>query len=189
MVYRQLLRWEGLGKSPKFNILHFDSTATNTADMQTGLALWLEALKGRWCETFSVTILGEVVQLNDATGQLEAVIGGSDSAPIEGTNTSPVSADATQVLMRWGTAMVVNGRRLSGRTFFPGVPQPSVVDGNLSSAAKTIWDNETAIYLGTDPGLAVWHRPTASAPTGGVVAPVTNGVAWSELAVQRGRRG
>lgn len=133
---------------------------------------WLVRTSGREMDNATGTLTDE---WNEATEQSGSGAGSGE----------PV-ADATQVLVRWNTNTIINGRFLRGRTFIPGLQTGLLVGGNLGSAS-IITVNAACVTLLTDnEGFGVWHRPVGGA--GGSFSYAIAGNVWSELAVLRQRR-
>lgn len=188
-IYKVVTRWTGLGKSPKYSIMYYDGSEATVADaVASTRALW-DVLKGSLSTTISAQVLGEVRVYNEITGDLISVNSAADAAPVTGTVSGEVAADATQILIRWRTATVVGGRLLQGRQYVPGVPVAVIDDGNLKGTNVAGMTTDIAAWLLPGRSLVVWHRPTPAAPAGGSVGLVTTGSVWAEFAVQRRRRG
>lgn len=132
----------------------------------------------------------EVRILDDATGQLTGVANVTAAAPVAGNVAGQPVADASQILMRWNTGFIVNGRRLVGRTFVPGLPVASLQGGNLAGASALDFASKGNALVSSLTGtnrLVVWHRPKNGA--GGTVWPINTCTVWGEMAVLRRRRG
>lgn len=146
------------------------------------------------CEGLSnqvtATVASEVRTLNVGTGVLEAVGSVNGGAPVPGNVAGQPVADASQILMRWNTGEIVNGRRLVGRTFIPGLPVASLTGGNLNGASAADFATKGQGLITSLAGqapLVVWHRPVNGA--GGVAWAADTATVWSEMAVLRRRRG
>jgi hypothetical protein len=137
--------------------------------------------------TFQVD--GQVDTFDPATGSLTGSVGVTTPAVVNGTGSGDELPRQTQLLIRYNTGAIVNGRRLKGRTFVPllteaanslGLPNISIV--NVGNAA--------AILLGTTitsvVSQSVWHRPNLSGAGGS--APVTSRSVSNQWASQRSRR-
>lgn len=135
--------------------------------------------------TWNVRTSGKVI--DDATGTLVGFWGDSNTKSGVGTLSGQPVPNASQVLLRWRTSDIVNGRLLQGRTFVPGLATASLDAGQLAAAAVTAFQAGQAALLAAVPGdLQVWHRPKGGSP--GAAHTVTSAATWSELATQRRRR-
>ena len=98
---------------------------------------------------------------------------------------SPV-ADTTQVLIRWQTGGISNGRFVKGRQFIPGLVTTGLSGGNLSPTAQGVFGPAASALVAADVGMGVWHRPGPSG--GGAWYEASAATVWNELAVLRRRR-
>jgi hypothetical protein len=135
---------------------------------------------------FDQTVLAIEATTGVLTGSFTAapaltVVGGSGSEPLP---------RQTQGLIRWGTASVINGRRVRGRLFVPGV-QEGDNDGTGSPLAALVTALTTAgatvfIAGATSSEACVWHRPTGG--SGGASPDITAASGSPTWAVLRSRR-
>ena len=125
-------------------------------------------------------------EMDNATGTLTGAWSDGTAQVGGGAGSGETVADATQILVRWSTATIVNGRFHRGRTFIPGCQVAALVSGNLAAANVTAINTACTTLLTDNEGFGVWHRPVDGA--GGSFSLATSGNAWSELAVLRQRR-
>jgi hypothetical protein len=190
VVFEVITNWQGPGHSPKQSVTFFaDDTTGGASGAAAEMHTLVDAIKSRFSTAYTATVSGTVKTLDTATGALTAVNAGADQAPVVGTSSGSVSADATQFLVRFNTGAVVNGRLLKGRWFVPGVTISAENGGNVESTFLGAFNTALASALSSTPGLVVWHRPSDSAPAGGSAHAVTSAQCWSEFAVLRRRRG
>ena len=94
--------------------------------------------------------------------------------------------NASQILVRWGTGVIYQGKRIRGRTFVPGVASTALVEGEVGSAAVAAINTAALALASAGVGFGVWSRPRVGVP--GLHAAATTGTVWGEFAVQRRRR-
>lgn len=156
------------------------------ATQRSDLGDLLDAIGGVLDQNVSWLVETAGREMDSLTGTLTGVW--TDTTPFAGTGGTigQSNPDAAQLLIRWNTQAIVDGRFLKGRTFIPGVSTTSVTDGNVS--ATTLAGLQTAVntFVGAFNGFGVWHRPTAGA--GGSFATAQTGSIWSEYAILRRRR-
>lgn len=188
MVHEYILNWTTPGGSGRSTIY-----TRPTGDPQTitnSIRTWAGLICQGLSNQVSVTPGSEVRRLDVNSGMLTGVFSVTPGTTIPGNVSQQPVADANQVMLRWGTGTIVNGRRLVGRTFLPGLPVGSLSGGNIAAATVTDFGNKANALVtalaGTAP-LVVWHRPVNF--TGGSDALTTGGTCWSEVAVLRRRRG
>lgn len=184
MVFRFALDWATPGARPGRTILH----AQELQDVEDFLANFQDAwtgIKVNFVQQASWRFDGEVVLLDTATGVLQSAATIPSVAAQSGTAQGDVVANSAQVLIRWASHAVVNGRRMAGRSFLPGLAVGATLDGEITPAL--VGGMAGALRAAGVPAtLAVWHRPQNGA--GGSLHAVNDCTVWNELAVLRRRR-
>jgi len=126
--------------------------------------------------------LGDVAQINEATGTL---VGVTSVTPATGTGTDAGDALAigTNGLLRLFSNVIANGRLVRGRIFLPGPTEGqntagvpiSAYTGDYNTAAATLMADANTEWR-------IWSR------THGVAPDVTAATTWSKWAFLRSRR-
>lgn len=193
MVLRGTIEWTATtGARGGVSVFHA-SNGTNRDLFRN----WLVEFANTWgplaSDQWSATVQGEILTLDTATGQMTDVDSGS-STQVVGAVVGEAVADSTCALLRYQTAAIVNGHRVRGRTYVPGLPAAELVDGQW--APTFVADLEgLAANFGTQTGAVVYARPvydrSASPPV--LVRPGTEHAiggtnAWPQCAVLRHRR-
>lgn len=187
MVREILVDWTTASGGGKVSVLYF-LEATTVAEQRAALGTWLGGLAGGLHSTTQYSVRTEGRELDTSTGALTGawveptVYAGAGTA----SGGQPI-ADATQVLVRWQTGNIVGGRFLQGRTYIPGLMTSNVAGGNLAPTVRSAYAGHSGNLVSAAVQLAVWHRPTGGA--GGEAWAVEAASVWTELAVQRRRRG
>lgn len=186
LMRRWITEWTGPGHSPKLTIMHARADVPINPQLTTLYNLW-NGFRARLSAQFGFLIPYDVEIFDDATGQLvgQETASGSN-AGVGSTAAAPVP-DSSQILIRWRTGAIVNGRRVHGRSFVPGCGLDSMSNGNLASSAETALQGFTNTFVNAQTGFTIWHRPTAGAD--GLQADILTSDVWNEFAVQRRRRG
>lgn len=139
--------------------------------------------------TVTVSCNQAVDVLDQITGALTGQLAAGSPANVLGTGTGELPR-ATMMLLRYNTAMVINRRRLMGRSFIG--PNAQLVNNNgsvLAASQTALLTAATQLNSGaTASQLVVWHRPTDLAPAGGLTAPVISYATNTEFSVLRSRR-
>lgn len=180
-------RWEGPQAQSLYTVMYFTDVEFTVAEQRAAIgALWT-AVKVQLSNQYSYTVETEGRVLDDTTGGLT----GSWADPTAQTGTGTVATqpvpDSSQMLLRWNTGVVYQGRFLKGRTFVPGLSRDGLADGNLNPTATASMTTAANNFATAEKGFGVWSRPTST--RSGIILPVASGSCWSEIAVQRGRRG
>lgn len=116
--------------------------------------------------TAQVDNVGDVIE--DSTG---ALLGNWISAPvlpIVGGQTGAYAAPAGGAI-RWQTGVILNGSRVSGRTFVVPLAASSFdLNGSLTPVAIAyMTDAAAALVLQQSSSFCIWHRPFAGSPAVG----------------------
>lgn len=183
--------WPG---GPGLNTFYFDATTTpsNTvaADVVGRVRAFWNSSAALFPTTFSAQVQANVDQLDETTGTLLGTFVGGAPAVVAGASGTAYNAFATMVLLRLNTGVVLNGRRVVGRSFIG--PVTSTVDqgGNpLLSNVTTLLAAATAMLTGSTSAIPeVWHRPFPKGSGTGREFFVTNFTAAPYFAVLRSRR-
>ena len=136
----------------------------------------------------AVNVSPDVFNINDSDGALVSIVSvGTPPATVTGAGTGDPLPPATQGLLQWRTAGIVNNRVVRGRTFIPaqgeGGSASGAPDSGLIALYQTAANNLIALVT---PQLQVWHRPLNG--TGGSSHAVTSASVWQKWAVLRSRR-
>lgn len=172
--------------SGKVSVMYFLADGA-VAAQRTALGTFWGAVDGALDNSVQWSVRGEGIEIDDATGTLVDSWAEASAKTGQGAGNDNPVPDAAQVLVRWRTSSVVNGRFLVGRQFIPGLGALNSTDGNVGGTSITIVQNAANALIASGTGLVVWHRPGPSG-TGSSTAVSTASV-WSELAVLRKRRG
>lgn len=182
--YRAL--WSVPGGGTGFSVLHF-TLAGNGGVAQTiadQTRVFFEAVKGGFPDDVTINYDSEVLDLLE-DGTLSAVWPVTPPAATTGTSAA-VYSRAAGARIDWGTDTIVNGRRLSGRTYL--VPMGSTFFDTVglittaNRAALVTAGTNFITQTGLNRPLRVWSR------THGVSAVVTDASAPAAGAILRGRR-
>lgn len=183
---RWVTEWSGPGHSPKVTVMHARADQPIDDQLAALQALWF-GCRGSQASLYGWLIPYEVEIIDEATGTLigtETAVG--DNSGVGASNVGP-AADLTQVLLRWNTGVIVSGRRLQGRTYWPGIIATASDGGNLAAPVRAVMQGAVSGFVAAAQGFGVWHRPKSGAD--GQLAVLTGGSVWSEFASQRRRRG
>lgn len=200
MTLRVEAIWTGLGGSPYYSRFHFgeENGGEGGADAVAAAGAvqgYFSSLMPRLKAGLQVTIQPEVYSFRPSDGELLAAFPVS-VAPYSGSVAQDPMPRAVQALGQFITGSFVNGRRLRGRTFIPGIPEGEASPtGGLSETFRS--NLRTAVDLlrtGAPVGqpLVVWSQPreaTENAPARvGAVRAVSSTNVWTEYASLRSRR-
>lgn len=180
--------WTGPQGSFLRNIMYFDGgTTTALSDARTAVASLWDGATGVISDQYTWSVETTARVLAPSTGTLLDVVSDPDPATGAGDQDQEPVPDASQVLFRWRTGLVVQGRFLQGRTYVPGLASGSLTNGNITPAVVTALSGVVSDFLTAAGGaFGVWHRPQGG--SGGTWSPAASAAVWPELAVQRRRR-
>lgn len=186
---RQIItNWVVPGSSSDITTVHnFTETATVAEQRQSVQNFWL-GFTGLLASGVSWVVRDSGDLLDEATGGLT----GDWSDPVQligpPTNgTGAVVPNASMLLIQWRTGRIRRGRRVTGRTFIPGISSGMLENGELSANAQGFASLAAAGMVSSGVGFSVWSRPVDG--SAGVLSPIVSGACWNEMATQRRRRG
>lgn len=185
MVTEIITEWTIERSSGGLSIMYFADEG-GVAAQRTALANFWSALTSNLDQQTSWRIQTNGRILDEASGTLTGFWADPTNRAGNGSATGDPVSNSTQGLVRWLTDDVVNGRRVQGRTFVPGITKNAIVSGELSASVLTAMQTAASAYADAS-GLVIWHRPDDSG-SGGSVHSVTAASVWNEFAVLRGRR-
>ena len=178
--------WTTLSGRPGTTVMYFQ-TSQPASDQRSALATFWTAISDALDAATTWEIATSGKEIDPATGTLTGTWADGTARAGDGNSTGagPVP-DATQALVQWQSGVIVNGRRVRGRTFVPGFSQDVIISGELGAGTVTGLTTAAQNFLNAMPAFNIWHRPSASGP-GQAVTPNVATV-WTELAVLRRRR-
>jgi hypothetical protein len=192
-VYRMTMTWTGFTGSPGYTNLYFINPEEPTLAIRNTTAgrvrTWFEAIKTTLPSTVQIAYPSEMEQITTETGVLMSTMPidalANTVGTLVGTFASPVGA-----CVNWSTSLIVNGRKLRGRTFL--VPMGSAAfqtDGTLKDTDRTaiVTASNTLASYQDNLVLGIWHRPSLGGADG-VAAQVASASVKDKAAVLRSRR-
>lgn len=189
-----LVSWTAGNTQGGTSVLFFDlltDVEAQRADLGAALATTSDLLATG--VFYEVATEGRII--DDTTGELTGTWSDATEFSGNGTTSGGVVSNASQVLVRFLTSTIRDGRVIKGRVNIPGLAASLAPAGEPSAAVvtslTTAWGNLTGAG-----GLVVWSRPRAANPDvvppvearTGISVPTTGISVWSELAVLRRRR-
>jgi hypothetical protein len=178
-----LVTWNGATGLPGLSV--FYTLAAD--DVTTNLGTFFTAIKALFPNGMSWTIPAAGDQISDNSGQLTGGWVGGTAATITATGGTSYAA-GTGTFVQWGTSIIVNNRRLKGRTFLAPLSTTQYdTDGTILTAAVTTLNTNLATLVGAGK-LRVFHRPPKHTFSGGTSAVITSGVCADKTTSLRTRR-
>nr|CRY97393.1 hypothetical protein [uncultured prokaryote] len=191
MPIREILtQWTSPQSPGGTTVMYFNDTETIEDQRAALQTFWETVAAGLVIETtWQIAQEGRV--LSATTGVLDSLwseptfytgVGERDSEPVP---------NAAQLLLRWVTGQVADGRVIKGRNFVPGASMTVNYEGQVIA----VFMAQVQAAMGTfvvESGLQVWHRPRPATDDDpgrlGNSFIVNDGSVWQEWAVQRKRR-
>jgi len=180
------VQWTTSNGPGKVSVLYFNA-AVAVATQRTHLHTWLTNMMGALDTGTSYIISTSGREWDTATGALTGAWSEATTKVGAGTVGGEPVPDAIQMLYRWRTGTIVNGRFLAGRTFIPGCARINDLDGNLDNALAAGLESAGQTFASSAATPVVWHRPVSG--SGGSEAQFQTCSVWREFAVLRRRRG
>jgi hypothetical protein len=181
-----LVDWTAAGNAGGVSVFHCPEAGDTIANNRLHLYTFLKALDAVFASGTSWVIRTDGKVLDDATGSLVDKWTEGTARTSTGSSGTAVVANASQVLVRFNTSSIINGRFLTGRVYLPGASTTVLSNGQVASGTQTTINAAAATFVATTSSYGVWHRPTGG--SGGVIHPMTSASTWAELATLRKRR-
>ena len=187
------MRWAGFSGAPGFTNLYFLNPEPPTLAIRNTTAgrvrTFLETCKTKLPSTVTISYPTEMEQLEIDTGALVGTLPIDTLTNTVGTLVGNFSSP-TGACINWQTGLIVNGRRLRGRTFL--VPLGGAAyqnDGTLNDGDRTAMATAATTLCSYQDNLvlAIWHRPSPGG-SDGVAAQVSSASVTDKAAVLRSRR-
>lgn len=197
---RHRVTWSGFAGGPGVSTFY---TPTGSA-MNTALHAFFLAVVADIPSTVTLKVEASGDTIESTTGALVGSWVDTNTATVTGSAVGSYSA-VSGLLMRWGTATFLSGRRLRGHTFI--VPVPGTVydaAGIIGTAHVTAWNAAAAALITSlGPLFVIWQRPRraqvaytdrrgavhpAITARGGGYGPVITGTARDQVTELRSRR-
>jgi hypothetical protein len=175
---RSIVRTTGYIGAPGINVIHWVSATGTEGSYDVSLVndwhskLWnvVDHYLTDVPDDVTMSIDHDVIIFEDSTGQAIGSISDTLSgASAPGTSSGTNASRGDCLTLRHSTSQWVNGRRLTGRTFYgPMAASMFDTDGQVASAFTSttpgVWADLTT---GLDGLLVVWHRPTSPTASDG----------------------
>lgn len=193
-MFRATVRWDGFSGAPGYTNLHFSGTGTPTgtdlSDTSAKVRTFFDAFKTYLPNIVTLSFPSSLEEFDTGTGQLVASHSITPAAAVTGTGGSAVFSSAVGACINWKTDLVLNGRRLRGRTFMVPLQSLPSFDGNgtLGVAARVAFESAANALINNASGLPlfVWHRPPPGG--GGAASSVVAATVNDKTAILRSRR-
>lgn len=188
----------GVGGSPFYNNLYFGGidNLINAQDCVDAVDVAWTTLTTIMNGALIGAIEAEVPIIEDTTGEIQSVVS-TTGGVVDPTSAAEPLPTAAQGLVRLSTNTFVDGRRLRGRVFVPGLTEASQSTGQPNSSTIASLANFGQVIIDdTSVNLVIFRRPRAADPDAnppvtaraGTSASVTASTGWGEFAVLRSRR-
>jgi hypothetical protein len=176
-VIRIKVNWTGFIGSPGYTNLHFEPTVEGDPITQTlvdaavsKVQTWLSAMRPALPTVVTTVVDGQVAEIDEQTGNIEAFWTATPAAAAPGTATGNYSS-GVGLCINWSTAGVRNNRRVRGRTFVvPLASSAFSADGSFNDTNLAAWRGLATTLAADSNGvrLVVMARtPGAIIPDGG----------------------
>lgn len=165
------------------NDLYYAVTGGTAAEAVTATGAFWQALAAGLDSDLSWATEPEVVQIDDATGDISLSTNTTPQSGI-GSDVGESLPKSTMGLLRWRTGVYVGGKEIRGRTFVPGVLEANnTATGTPDTTIINVMNNAASALVADAASTLVIYSPTKHTH-----AVVQSGSAWNQWAVLRSRR-
>lgn len=182
-INRYVVPWTGTTALPGVSVFYSTGATDATADLVT----FFTAIKSAVPTGTSWSILNSGDTLDDTSGILTGGWTGTGGAVVSANGTGNYAAGVGGYI-NWQTGVIVNKRRLKGRTFIcPLTVGQYDSNGTLISGALTQLGG-AATTLATAGKMRVWHRPKKGTFSGGSSSLIISGTVPDQVTSLKTRR-
>lgn len=167
-MYRYRVAWTVPGGGDGVSTLHWNGSATptNIQGVVDAIRQLFFAVRASIPDDVVLSFPSEVLEIENATGELTGSLVVDPPDPVVGTSTATWSG-AAGLRMVWFTASIVDGRRVRGATFLtPAGSDQFTTTGTVSSGAVTGVNAAIAAFLSSvaaqGDAMVVYSPPRAA---------------------------
>jgi hypothetical protein len=189
-INRVRCAWTNFPGAPGLSTFYLADGSTDVTAIKT----FFNAFKDDLPQGTVVTIPQAGDQIDVGTGKIVGSWSGTGGGTALSVPAASAFSGSSGAMVRWQTGSVINGHRLSGRTYVVPIRGSDYdTNGSLSSAFTTTLQNAANALLGTlGANFLVYHRPQNTTPSNpgspGSVAAVTSALVPDLAVVMRSRR-
>lgn len=192
MVLRYNVAWSIPNAGPSVNVIHIAGQIETGIDAVNGaLRTFYASQAARLPDNISISMPTEVIEIDNATGEMVATAALANQSVVTGTSTAGWGAGLGARIV-WGTSTVRFGRRVRGSTFLVPLANTSFdTNGRVADATRTAIvtaaDNLRTTLGTLSKDLVVYSRPTVKHPVG-TVSSITSTTVSAVPGTLRGRK-
>ena|SRR5690349_10953494 len=182
-IRRYRVLWGGITALPGYSLFYSTSAGALASDLVT----FFTAIKGVFPSplTWDIPLSGDT--LDDATGTINGGWTDVGGGVVTSTLVTAYAAGCGGYAS-WGTAAIVNGRRLRGRTFLAPLGNLQYdTGGSIVPSCQAVLSPAIST-LAAAGKMVIWHRPAPGGGGGGSSSLVTSGVLPDQVTSLRSRR-
>jgi hypothetical protein len=156
-LQRYRVSWTNWPGAPGVTTLYLSTSVADYSHIRT----FFNTIKDLFPTNLTFTFPSVVDIINETNGQLTGSIATTPGAVVTSTASSQGYAGSAGGMIRWNTAAIVDGTRVTGRTYLVPLHQNSYfTDGSLVSATITsIQTAATTLLAAYADGVKVFSRP------------------------------
>lgn len=190
---RVRVAWTNFPGAPGVSTFYLDAATTNTAPLQA----FFNSIKDLFPNTLTIQVPNAGDQIDSATNKITGAWVGSGGGTSSSIATANPYSGTSGAMVRWLTNAVLNGRRLSGRTYLVPMNQTQYAnDGSLSGTCQTtITTAATTLITAYAGALNIYGPPRDAGTTGpgdpgkaAITSPVIAAIVPDLAVVMRSRR-
>ena len=161
--------WTGFTGAPGVSTFYVDSGST----MAAAIGEFFTNVSGLLPNDVTIHVENSGDVIDETSGDLTGSWTASSVTDVTGTGGDYYAAPAGMIV-DWFTGVVMDRKRLRGRTFLVPISNPQfAIGGGLVSACITGAQDAADALLAADGNLLIWHRPRAAMAADGSRPAVT----------------
>lgn len=157
ILNRVRVTWTNFPGAPGLSTFYLAAGSTNVAPILT----FFTAIKDQFANLLTWTVPSSGDAIDTADNKIVGAWTGSGGGSVSAASTSAPYSGTSGALVRWTTGAVLNGRRLTGRTYLVPLHNTAYAnDGSLATTTVTLIQNAgNALITALTPSLTVYGPP------------------------------
>lgn len=159
-LFRVRVGWSGVIAGPGLTTFY-----TNATPVVAGFKALFTTEASAFPPGITWTIFGSGDIINDADGVLTGAWGAGGDLTEVSTGSSANVAPQAGAIIKWSSTTILDGHRVSGRTFLVPLVTSNYIGSVLATAFRnTLQTAATALVSSQASHLCLWHRPRVAKP-------------------------
>lgn len=150
--------WSGQVTGPAAST--FYCLPAHVDSVTAGIRTFFNSIIGNLPSTTNIQVDGSGDTIDDLTGTINGAWAATATPAVVTGGVSGAYARPAGLVVNWNTSLIVNGRRLRGRTFVVPVGSGGLqTDGTIATTYLGTVTTAAGVLAGAAEPIRIWHRP------------------------------